>query len=87
MAYEIALIPGDGIGREVIPEGVRVLETLAKRFSFDLNFTEFSFSCAYYREHGRMMPEDGIACFDSTITNLRDIGRTLGALLLPLAIL
>ena len=60
MAYKIALIPGDGIGLEVIPEGVRVLEALSKRFNFDLEFTEFPFSCAYYRTHGEMMPEDGI---------------------------
>ncbi|MBT8328593.1 MAG: tartrate dehydrogenase [Desulfofustis sp.] len=60
MTYEIALIPGDGIGQEVIPEGVRVLENLSKRFAFDLNFTEFPFSCAYFLEHGKMMPEDGI---------------------------
>ncbi|MBT8346825.1 MAG: tartrate dehydrogenase [Desulfofustis sp.] len=60
MTYEIALIPGDGIGQEVIPEGIRVLENLSKRFAFDLNFTEFPFSCAFYLEHGKMMPEDGI---------------------------
>jgi tartrate dehydrogenase/decarboxylase/D-malate dehydrogenase len=70
MTYEIALIPGDGIGREVIPEGVRVLETLSKRFAFDLRFTEFPFSCAYYLEHGEMMPEDGIeqlSAFDAIL--------------------
>lgn len=60
MAYNIALIPGDGIGREVIPEGVKALETLAKRYEFDLAFTEFPFSCSYYLEHGEMMPEDGL---------------------------
>jgi tartrate dehydrogenase/decarboxylase/D-malate dehydrogenase len=60
MTYDIALIPGDGIGKEVIPEGVRLLETLAKRYAFGLNFTEFPYSCAYFREHGTMMPEDGI---------------------------
>ncbi|NNK57924.1 MAG: tartrate dehydrogenase [Desulfofustis sp.] len=60
MTYEIALIPGDGIGQEVIPEGIRVLENLSKRFAFDLNVTEFPFSCAFYLEHGKMMPEDGI---------------------------
>ena len=60
MAYNIALIPGDGIGREVIPEGVKALETLAKRYDFDLAFTEFPFSCSYYLEHGEMMPEDGL---------------------------
>src|SRR5210317_1289241 len=60
MAYNIALIPGDGIGREVIPEGVKALEVLAKRYNFDLAFTEFPFSCSYYLEHGEMMPEDGL---------------------------
>ncbi len=60
MTYNIALIPGDGIGREVIPEGVRVLEALASIYKFELAFTEFDFSCAYYLEHGAMMPEDGI---------------------------
>ncbi len=60
MSYKIALIPGDGIGREVIPEGVRVLEALAKAHNFELAFTEFPFSCSYYLEHGEMMPEDGI---------------------------
>ena len=60
MTYEIALIPGDGIGLEVIPEGVRVLEALAKQFGFEVECTEFPYSCAYYLEHGEMMPEDGI---------------------------
>ncbi|MGI9538064.1 MAG: isocitrate/isopropylmalate family dehydrogenase, partial [Desulfocapsaceae bacterium] len=60
MAYNIALIPGDGIGREVIPEGVKALESLSKLYNFDLTFTEFPFSCTYYLEHGEMMPEDGI---------------------------
>ncbi|NNK97242.1 MAG: tartrate dehydrogenase [Desulfobacterales bacterium] len=60
MSYKIALIPGDGIGKEVIPEGVRALQVLAKKYNFTISFTEFPFSCAYYLEHGVMMPEDGI---------------------------
>ena len=60
MAYRIALIPGDGIGLEVVPEGVRVLKELCFRFSFKMEFTEFPFSCQYYLKHGVMMPEDGI---------------------------
>jgi len=60
MSYEIALIPGDGIGLEVIPEGVRVVDALSEKFGFEMNFTEFPFSCAYYHEHGVMMPEDGL---------------------------
>jgi tartrate dehydrogenase/decarboxylase/D-malate dehydrogenase len=58
--YRIALIPGDGIGREVVPEGVRTLEALAARFGFEVAFAEFPYSCAYYREHGVMMPPDGL---------------------------
>jgi tartrate dehydrogenase/decarboxylase/D-malate dehydrogenase len=55
----IAVIPGDGIGKEVVPEGLRVLETAAKRFDIDLAFDHFKFaSCDYYAEHGRMLPED-----------------------------
>jgi tartrate dehydrogenase/decarboxylase/D-malate dehydrogenase len=61
MVYKIALIPGDGIGKEVIPEGVRVLEKLAAVFDFQLQFTEFPYSCGYYRKHGEMMPSDGLA--------------------------
>lgn len=57
--FDIAVIPGDGIGKEVMPEGLRVLEAAAQRFNFDLNFTHHSFSCAeYYTEHGQMMPDD-----------------------------
>ncbi|MBN2033814.1 MAG: tartrate dehydrogenase, partial [Deltaproteobacteria bacterium] len=60
MAYRIALIPGDGIGREVVPEGVRAIEFLASRFDFQVEFTEFPYSCAYYLDHGEMMPSDGL---------------------------
>jgi tartrate dehydrogenase/decarboxylase / D-malate dehydrogenase len=55
----IAVIAGDGIGKEVVPEGVRVLEAAARRFGLDLRFDEFDFaSCDYYAKHGAMMPED-----------------------------
>jgi tartrate dehydrogenase/decarboxylase/D-malate dehydrogenase len=60
MTYRIALIPGDGIGREVVPEGVQALKELSNRFSFQMEFTEFSYSCKYFSEHGVMMPADGI---------------------------
>jgi len=57
--YRIAVIPGDGIGKEVVPEGVRVLEQAAKRHGFSLQLDWFDFaSCDYYEQHGRMMPED-----------------------------
>ncbi len=57
--YRLAVIPGDGIGKEVVPEGVRVLETAAQKFGFELRQDHFDFaSCDYYEKHGRMMPED-----------------------------
>lgn len=57
--YNIAVIPGDGIGKETVPEGVRVLEKVAKRFGFELKLDWFDFSSYdYYAKHGRMMPED-----------------------------
>src|SRR4051794_3379883 len=57
--YRIAVIPGDGIGTEVVPEGVRVLEAAGKKFGFALQQDWFDFaSCDYYLQHGRMMPED-----------------------------
>ncbi|MBV9542361.1 MAG: tartrate dehydrogenase, partial [Alphaproteobacteria bacterium] len=57
--YRIAVIPGDGIGKEVMPEGVRVLEAAAKKFGFELRQDDFDFaSYDYYAKHERMMPED-----------------------------
>ena len=57
---KIALIPGDGIGKEVMPEGVRVLEAAAKKYCLNLEWTEFDWSCETYLKTGQMMPEDGI---------------------------
>ena len=54
--YKIAVIPGDGIGREVIPEGVRVLEAAAARHGLRLKWQEFPWSCDWYKAHGRMCP-------------------------------
>lgn len=59
MAHRIAVIAGDGIGTEVMPEGIRALEAAAKRFNIPLEFTTFEFgSCDYYLEHGSMLPDD-----------------------------
>lgn len=58
-APRIAVIAGDGIGKEVVPEGVRVLEAAAKKYDIDLRLDDFAFAdCDYYAKHGRMMPED-----------------------------
>lgn len=59
-SYRIAVIPGDGIGKEVVPEGLRVLDEAARRFGFALNATHFDWSCETYAATGRMMPEDGL---------------------------
>jgi tartrate dehydrogenase/decarboxylase / D-malate dehydrogenase len=59
MTHRIAVIPGDGIGTEVVPEGRRVLDAAAEAYGLDLEFTEFDFaSAAYYQRHGAMLPED-----------------------------
>jgi tartrate dehydrogenase/decarboxylase/D-malate dehydrogenase len=58
-AHRIALIPGDGIGREVMPEGRRVLEAAARRFGVALQLTPVEWaSCDWYARHGQMMPDD-----------------------------
>jgi len=56
---KIAAIPGDGIGKEVMPEGLRVLQTVNEKFKLNLAITEFEWaSCDYYAKHGQMMPDD-----------------------------
>jgi len=56
--HRIAVIAGDGIGKEVMPEGLRVLEAAGKRFGIGFEFREFAWNCDHYAKHGRMMPED-----------------------------
>ena len=59
--YRIALIPGDGIGKEVIPAGVRVLEASAMaEGNFTFHFESFDWGCEYYLRNGQMMPEGGL---------------------------
>ncbi|CCM79079.1 tartrate dehydrogenase [Rhizobium mesoamericanum] len=59
--YKIALIPGDGIGRDMIAAAWSVLQKAADKRGFRLDGTEFPWSCAFYKETGAMMPADGIA--------------------------
>lgn len=66
--YRIASIPGDGIGKEVIPIGQRAAAAAAARHGFAIEWSEFDWSCERYSETGRMMPEDGVEqmkAFDS----------------------
>jgi tartrate dehydrogenase/decarboxylase/D-malate dehydrogenase len=60
-SYRIAVIPGDGVGQEVTPVGVKVLQAAGRRFdAYSLDLEWFDWSCGYYLEHGRMMPADGL---------------------------
>jgi tartrate dehydrogenase/decarboxylase/D-malate dehydrogenase len=58
--FEIAVIPGDGIGTEVVPEGIAVLEAAGRAFGFRLNWKAFDWSCETYLRVGKMMPADGL---------------------------
>lgn len=59
--YKIAVIPGDGIGPEVVAEGVKVLNTIASiDGTFSFNFDYFPWGCEYYLKQGKMMDEDGL---------------------------
>jgi tartrate dehydrogenase/decarboxylase / D-malate dehydrogenase len=66
--YKIAVIAGDGIGREVIPAGVCAIEAAARGAGVSLSFTEFPWGCDFYKKHGRMLDQDGferLATFDA----------------------
>ncbi len=57
--YKIATIAGDGIGKEVMPESIKVLKETAKKHQFNIQFDEFDFaSCDYYEKNGKMLPDD-----------------------------
>ena len=58
--FKIAVIAGDGVGKEVVPEGIRVLEAAGQRFGFRLNWNSFDWSCETYVKTGKMMPADGL---------------------------
>ncbi|MBM3358901.1 MAG: tartrate dehydrogenase [Betaproteobacteria bacterium] len=59
--FDIAMIPGDGIGREVVPAGQKILNVVADvHGGVRFRYKSYPWSCAYYLKHGRMMPEDGL---------------------------
>jgi tartrate dehydrogenase/decarboxylase / D-malate dehydrogenase len=77
VTYKVAVIAGDGIGKEVVPCGIDVLEAVGRRYGFDFTWTEFNWGCEQYLKTGRMMPEDGL-------DQLRDFHAIfLGAVGLP----
>jgi len=57
---DIAVIAGDGIGKEVVPEGIRVLDAAGQRFGFRMSWHAFDWSCETYVRSGKMMPADGL---------------------------
>ncbi len=58
--YMISVIPGDGIGNEVVPEGLKALESVGAKYGIDWDFTHYDWNCERYVETGAMMPEDGL---------------------------
>ncbi|MEX2451778.1 MAG: tartrate dehydrogenase [Rhodospirillales bacterium] len=59
-SYRIAVIPGDGIGKEVVPEGIRVMEAVGAKHGLSFTWDNFDWSCEVYAKTGRMMPADGL---------------------------
>ena len=59
--HKIAVIAGDGIGKETLPEGMRVLDAAARKYDLGFEWDEKPWSCDYYLAHGKMMPDDGLA--------------------------
>src|SRR5206468_116253 len=67
-SFRIAVLAGDGIGREVIPSGVAAIQAAARGTDVSLSFIDFPWGCEFYRQHGRMMDADGferLAAFDA----------------------
>jgi tartrate dehydrogenase/decarboxylase/D-malate dehydrogenase len=58
--YNISVIPGDGIGKEVIPEGIKILETISSHFHISFTWNEFNWSCEHFAKTGKMMPDNGL---------------------------
>jgi tartrate dehydrogenase/decarboxylase/D-malate dehydrogenase len=58
--HRIAVLPGDGIGKETVPESLKVLDAASRRFGFDLACTHYDWSCETYQKTGAMMPPDGL---------------------------
>src|SRR3546814_20803740 len=74
--YTIAVIAGDGIGKEVVPAGQAVLEQAARRFGFSLKWRDYDWSCERYAKTGRMMPDDAIDQLRATDAIYLGAGRS-----------
>src|SRR3712207_4406007 len=90
--YRVAVVAGDGIGQEVIPEGIRVLEGAGKRCGFGFEWEHFPWGAQYYFRHGVMMPPDALeqlrpfdAIYFGAVGDARiQDNVTLNGLLLPI---
>jgi len=58
--YKIAVVPGDGIGHEIVPAGLKVLQAAAEKHQFTLEIQQFPWGAGYYKQHGAFMPENGL---------------------------
>lgn len=83
--YKIAAVPGDGVGNEIIPAGIEVLDKAAEQFGFALEYEQFPYGAGYYKQTGAFMPDDAIetlAAFDAIYfgaVGLPDVDDTLPA--------
>ncbi len=83
--YKIAVVPGDGIGNEIVPAALQVLHKVADNHSFSLETKHFEWGAGYYKKHGRFMPENGLNTlkqFDAILfgsVGLPDVDDTLPA--------
>jgi len=83
--YKIAVIPGDGIGSEIIPAGIAVLDAAAGKFGFELAYENFPYGAGYYKDTGEFMPDhalETLKCFDALYfgaVGLPDVDDTLPA--------
>jgi tartrate dehydrogenase/decarboxylase/D-malate dehydrogenase len=90
--HRIAVVPGDGIGPEVIAEGIKALEAVGRRYGVQMEFREFDWGTGHYFKHGRMMPADALDTLrEYDVTFFGAVGHpdvqdhvTLNGLLLPM---
>ena len=91
--FRIAVIEGDGIGKEVVPEGIRVVDAAARAFGVDIAWDRIDWGCDHHARFGRMMPEDGLDQHRRAMTrssSARSAGRrvsdmeSLWTLLMPI---
>ena len=85
--YSIAVVNGDGVGHEIVPAGMEVMNKVAEKYNFKLDFQSFPWGAGYYKKHGDFMPKDGmdmLGKFDAIYfgaVGLPDVDDTLPAMM------